>query len=393
MKNYAEHLKYMVNFLQNEEESDNEEEKSIEKKNGKTNKMIDNEHIKDTKRKGFIKYPYYLHNKKERAYTLGAINGIGDIDILKAPLMNPMKTDVVPPILQLPASTNLIKNVHLKVEGNINLDKSYKYRKQNSNKDILNNIKPLYSLPEKVMSYCMNANVNADYKENNNNINNNNINNNNNNIDNINDNNYYKDDCHKRVNEELIKNNKEHNSNEKNNINTKDKMNLEYMDISDNTFISKNNIQILPKENEVEILLKKNLPSNEEIINILNEKKENDKFDELNKICIKKNIYTKECNNNNMTIYKNAEKINPYETKLIERKQEETNENNIFCKNRNLIRKNICTDNTNMLKKNNPQEIKDINKINEQLKIFEQNQIMSPTLKNALKMLSNDIYV
>ncbi|KNG78896.1 hypothetical protein PFMG_05041 [Plasmodium falciparum IGH-CR14] len=128
------------------------------------------------------------------------------------------------------------------------------------------------------------------------------------------------------------------------------------------------------------------------IINISNEKKENDKFDQLNNTHIKKNIYTKEYNNN-MTIHKNAEKINSRNTKLIEQIKEETNEYNIFCKNRNLIRKNICTDNTYILKNNNPQEMKDINKINEQLKIFEQNQIMSPSLKNALKMLANDIYV
>ncbi|KYO01155.1 hypothetical protein PRSY57_0626000 [Plasmodium reichenowi] len=387
MKNYDENLKYMVSYLQNEEKLGDEEEKSIEKKNGKKNKIIDNEHIKDTKRTGFIQYPYYLDKKKERAYTLGAINGIGDIDLLKAPLMNPLNPEVVPPILQLPASTNLIKNVHLKVQRNINLDKSYKYRKQNSNKDIINDIKPLYSLPEKVMSYCMNVNVNADYKENNDNNNNDNDNENNNN-----NNNNYMDDCHRRVKEELIKNYKEHVLNEKNYINTKGEFNLDYMTTSGNTFISKNNVEILPSENHDEILLKKDLSSNEEIINISNEKKENDKFDELNNIYIKKNIYTKEYNNN-MTIHKNAEKINSHNTKLIEQIKEETNEYNIFCKNRNLIRKNICTDNTNILKNNNPQEMKDINQINEQLKIFEQNQIMSPSLKNALKMLANDIYV
>ncbi|CAG9477798.1 unnamed protein product [Plasmodium vivax] len=101
------------------------------------------------------KYEDYISQKKKRAFTLGAIDGIGGISILNAPLMNPENAKIDPPILQLPSATNLIKNVHVKVHFDKNIDKSYKYRTQNSNRDIIRNMKPLYSLPEKVMSYYM----------------------------------------------------------------------------------------------------------------------------------------------------------------------------------------------------------------------------------------------
>lgn len=100
----------------------------------------------------FVEDSFYTTNKK-RAFTLGAIDGIGDIGLLKAPLMNPKCAEVEPPILHLPSKTNLLKNVHVKVEQETNIDRSYKYRAQNSNLDIINNIKPLYSLPEKVFTY------------------------------------------------------------------------------------------------------------------------------------------------------------------------------------------------------------------------------------------------
>ncbi|SBS85188.1 conserved Plasmodium protein, unknown function [Plasmodium ovale] len=100
-------------------------------------------------------YEDFISKKKKRAFTLGAIDGIGAISILNAPLINPENAEIEPPILQLPSATNLIKNVHLKVNFEKNIDKSYKYRTQNSNKDIIKNMKPLYSLPEKVMTYYM----------------------------------------------------------------------------------------------------------------------------------------------------------------------------------------------------------------------------------------------
>ncbi|CDU18965.1 conserved Plasmodium protein, unknown function [Plasmodium yoelii] len=92
---------------------------------------------------------------KKRAYTLGAIDGIGSISILNAPLINPENAKVDPPILQLPSTTNLIKNVHVKANNEKNIDKAYKYRDQNSNKDIIRNMKPLYSIPEYVMNSYM----------------------------------------------------------------------------------------------------------------------------------------------------------------------------------------------------------------------------------------------
>ncbi|CAD2095505.1 conserved Plasmodium protein, unknown function [Plasmodium vinckei lentum] len=92
---------------------------------------------------------------KKRAYTLGAIDGIGSISILNAPLINPENAQVDPPILQLPSTTNLIKNVHVKANNEKNIDKAYKYRNQNSNKDIIKNMKPLYSIPEYVMNSYM----------------------------------------------------------------------------------------------------------------------------------------------------------------------------------------------------------------------------------------------
>ncbi|SCN61267.1 conserved Plasmodium protein, unknown function [Plasmodium chabaudi adami] len=92
---------------------------------------------------------------KKRAYTLGAIDGIGSISILNAPLINPENAKVDPPILQLPSTTNLIKNVHVKANNEKNIDKAYKYRDQNSNKDIIKNMKPLYSIPEDVMNSYM----------------------------------------------------------------------------------------------------------------------------------------------------------------------------------------------------------------------------------------------
>lgn len=96
--------------------------------------------------------------KKKRAFTLGAIDGIGDISLPKAPPMCPVNPDTEPPILQLPCVTNLIKNIHVKASVDADIDKSYKYRTQNSNRDILTNMKPLYSLPENVMTYYMQSN-------------------------------------------------------------------------------------------------------------------------------------------------------------------------------------------------------------------------------------------
>ncbi|CAD2108705.1 conserved Plasmodium protein, unknown function [Plasmodium vinckei] len=96
-----------------------------------------------------------LKTYKKRAYTLGAIDGIGSISILNAPLINPENAQVDPPILQLPSTTNLIKNVHVKANNEKNIDKVYKYRNQNSNKDIIKNMKPLYSIPEYVMNSYM----------------------------------------------------------------------------------------------------------------------------------------------------------------------------------------------------------------------------------------------
>ncbi|CAA9989050.1 conserved Plasmodium protein, unknown function [Plasmodium knowlesi strain H] len=101
------------------------------------------------------KYEDYISQKKKRAFTLGAIDGIGGISFLNAPLMNPENAKIDPPILQLPSATNLIKNVHVKVHLDKNIDRSYKYRTQNSNKDIIRNMKPMYSLPEKVITYYM----------------------------------------------------------------------------------------------------------------------------------------------------------------------------------------------------------------------------------------------
>lgn len=97
--------------------------------------------------------------KKKRAFTLGAIDGIGDISFPNAPSMCPSNPVTEPPILQLPCVTNLIKNIHVKVNADTDIDKLYKYRTQNSNKDILMNMKPLYSLPEKVMTYYMQSNT------------------------------------------------------------------------------------------------------------------------------------------------------------------------------------------------------------------------------------------
>ncbi|ANQ09095.1 Uncharacterized protein PCOAH_00034080 [Plasmodium coatneyi] len=101
------------------------------------------------------KYEDYISQKKKRAFTLGAIDGIGGISFLNAPMMNPENAKIDPPILQLPSATNLIKNVHVKVHFDKNIDRSYKYRTQNSNRDIIRNMKPMYSLPEKVMTYYM----------------------------------------------------------------------------------------------------------------------------------------------------------------------------------------------------------------------------------------------
>ncbi|KJP85197.1 hypothetical protein AK88_05176 [Plasmodium fragile] len=101
------------------------------------------------------KYNEYISQKKKRAFTLGAIDGIGGISFVNAPMMNPENAKIDPPILQLPSATNLIKNVHVKVHFDKNIDKSYKYRTQNSNRDIIRNMKPMYSLPEKVMTYYM----------------------------------------------------------------------------------------------------------------------------------------------------------------------------------------------------------------------------------------------
>ncbi|GAW81755.1 hypothetical protein, conserved [Plasmodium gonderi] len=104
-------------------------------------------------------YEDYISPQKKRAFTLGAIDGIGGISILNAPLINPESANIDPPILQLPSATNLIKNVHVKVHFDKNIDKSYKYRTQNSNKDVIKNMKPLYSLPEKVITHYMHDSV------------------------------------------------------------------------------------------------------------------------------------------------------------------------------------------------------------------------------------------
>ncbi|EUD68589.1 hypothetical protein C922_00988 [Plasmodium inui San Antonio 1] len=118
-------------------------------------KQIKEEQTMYERNADLIKYKDYISPPKKRAFTLGAIDGIGGISILNAPLMNPENAKIDPPILQLPSATNLIKNVHVKVHFDKNIDKSYKYRTQNSNRDIIRNMKPMYSLPEKVMTYYM----------------------------------------------------------------------------------------------------------------------------------------------------------------------------------------------------------------------------------------------
>ncbi|CRH00861.1 conserved Plasmodium protein, unknown function [Plasmodium relictum] len=285
-------------------------------------------------------YMDQISKKKKRAFTLGAIDGIGDISILKAPLINPKNPNVEPPILQLPSATNLIKNIHLKINFDKNIDKSYKYRTQNSNKDVINNMKPLYSLPENVMTYYMSTNAKQG------------------------------EDCNSNKNKEvyLTTNNKKKKDEDKK-----------------------------KEEVEEEYEKKKDQSEKEKLINTLIDKKENEFYrkDNVNnkKVTLLSNTI---CNNNNSNFSRKDTSMHFSQAKLIQK-----NEENKQLKNNNDFNKvsseytNFYKDNFNHDKnfsKNSFFKAYD-NKNNDELKVLELNQIMSPTLTNALKTLADDTLI
>ncbi|CRG93853.1 conserved Plasmodium protein, unknown function [Plasmodium gallinaceum] len=282
-------------------------------------------------------YENQISKKKKRAFTLGAIDGIGDISILKAPLINPENPKVEPPILQLPSATNLIKNIHLKINFDKNIDKSYKYRTQNSNKDIINNMKPLYSLPEKVMTYYMNTNNEQGEEWN------------------VNRNTKY---C---VNES---------NKEKKDEDEKKEEKYEKKKDSENRIL----IDTLSDKKEIEFSKKENI-SNKEV-----------------------NLHrnTISSNNNNNHISRKEKSMQLSKAKLIQKNEEnkQFKNNNDFYKD-SLENSNFYKDNFNHDKHFNEGNLYKIfnNKSNDELKLLEANHIMSSTLANALKKLADDVFV
>ncbi|SBT79652.1 conserved Plasmodium protein, unknown function [Plasmodium malariae] len=338
-------------------------------KNTYYKKESDKKYIYD-KNTDIRNYEDHISKKKKRAFTLGAIDGIGGISILNAPLINPENARIDPPILQLPSATNLIKNVHVRVNFDKNIDKSYKYRTQNSNKDIMKNMKPLYSLPEKVMTYYMYDNSKGEKKweSTKNRCNNLDRQKWKHKVDNLKD--VVKDESEGRTADGEKQEGKMEEEEDK-------------MGEGKSKAIGEAEVEaVLVLEDRLRNKEKKIPSRNEESICALKDKTGN-MFSEEKKI--------KSCeipnNSSNNSVYIKENNAPFSKTSLVKKVYQNKQFNNV---NSNYKEGSPFSENVVTLQNNNNyDEQLDIN--NDQLKIFEANKIMSSTLINALKVLAHDV--